>query len=45
VIPGLGIISPSDLTGAVWECEPVSESVEEAKLLYYLSRVLIALGL
>lgn len=41
----MAAIFPNDMTGALWECEPVSNAVEEAKLLYYLSKTLIALGL
>lgn len=40
----MSVISPTDLTGAVWICEPVRDVVPEAKLLYYLAKLLIALG-
>lgn len=43
--PEIGVISPTDLSGAVWECQLVSDAVDEAKLLYYLSSLLIKLGL
>jgi len=39
------VISPTDLSGALFECQPVSDVVDQAKLLYYLSKLLIALEL
>jgi hypothetical protein len=42
--PEISVISPTDLTGSVWICEPVVDVVPQAKLVYYLSKLLIALG-